>query len=268
MKSCKLIAFFLASAYVVSAAPYFRFHEPGVYDLSDADVARLRGIIATEDNPQLLSEDFGHRRCFRYDANISSLLTDMIEHNRFRSFMLFFPHVNFGPYANARISRLFDLAARTHLFEICDYLLTQVFPIGDGWYDSLHTWDNAVLRALIAGHQDRISELAPDFYNLMFQANAEAILTKLDIIEYCKSINRAFAENNDYRSSNLFLLVIQNDNFDDADMARILEKVLSMGPDVDPMLVQEFQMNHANFEASNQLLSWYLETPVKEPGMD
>jgi hypothetical protein len=70
--------------------------------------------------------------------------------------------------------------------------LTQAFPIGDGWHYSLHTWGMAALRALVADQQDRVLELAPDLYNLMFQADAEAILTKLNIIEYSKSINQAF----------------------------------------------------------------------------
>jgi hypothetical protein len=51
----------LASAYLVSAAPYLRLHEPGVYDLSDTDSARPRRIVAADDNPQLLSDYFGHR---------------------------------------------------------------------------------------------------------------------------------------------------------------------------------------------------------------
>jgi hypothetical protein len=71
-----------------------------------------------------------------------------------------------------------------------------------------------------------------------------------------------------YHPSALIQLVLQNPNLDDEDMSRVLIKALSMGPVVDVAVIEEFQARHPDFEASNQLLSLYLETPVKEPVMN
>jgi hypothetical protein len=159
----------------------------------------------------------------------------------------------------------FNIAARAQRFEICDYLLsTQKFHVGDGWHDSLAGWDMDVLKALLAAHQDRIWELAGGLY-VFLGADARAIFANLNSIEYCRSINPVFAVNVDYHPSNLFGLVIRNENLRDGDMAQIISKVLSMEPTVDPTMVQQFQADHPEFFATNQLLSEYFDIPIKEP---
>jgi hypothetical protein len=99
----------------------------------------------------------------------------------------------------------------------------------------------------------------------MFGSDAASILRDLEVIEYGRSISQAFAEKADTEPSFLLFNVIRNETLGDVDMARVLEKVLSMGPIADPKLVDSFKRKHPGFAASNQLLSEYVETPIKEP---
>lgn len=263
MKSFSLLFTFLTYVSHVFAAPHSRVSESGVYEFSVADARRALDIILHEDNPQLLSECFGDRHYISYDITVSSIIFQLVEHNRFRSFISFFPRVNF---ASGRISRIFDHAARSHRFEICDYMLSvATFSVGSAWSDSLVGWDMDQVRVLIARHQDRIYALASGIQSLWFGSDAQVILANLEVIEYCRSINHVFAEKPGYHPSTLLQLVLQNRNLDDGEMARVLGKALSMGPVVDAAAVKEFQASHPDFGASNQLLSEYLDTPTKEP---
>jgi hypothetical protein len=123
----------------------------------------------------------------------------------------------------------------------------------------------AALRRLIAGHPNRAGELVPALFGLPLCGDAESILTVLDVMEFCRTVNAAFAENADYHPSNLFSLVVQNDSLDDVGMARVLGKVLSMGPVVEAAAVEGFRQRHPDFDASNRILSDYVEVPIKEP---
>jgi hypothetical protein len=265
MKCSNLFTVFLATVALGCAAPYPR--KPS-YELTGVDALRARDIIAAEDNPRLLSDSFGDHRYLSYNDNTTGILNQLIEHNRINSFMSFFPRVNFGAFSWKRIGMLFYRAARAHRFEICDYLMSQEFRIGDAWYESLQDWDIIQLKNLLAGHHTRILEMTPGHWTLCYDTNAAVILIKLEIIEYCRSINPDFANKPEYHPTNLLRNVIRNEKFDDADLARILSKILSMGPTVDKEIVESFKASHPFFDDSNQLLFGYLDTPIKEPGFD
>jgi hypothetical protein len=262
MKYFTLIVALLASASLVPSDAYNK------RPLSDADVMRLTTIIAAEDNPQLLSDSLDPCQVFIYDDNITTILHRMIEHNRFKSFISFYPRIDLRSAYVWWANLVFNRAAQAHRFEICDFLLYQEFPLGDGWYDSLQNWDLNQFKRLIDNHQDRLVELAPSKYYLSFGRDAEGILAKLEILEYCRSIDQTFAENSEYQPYKLFEMVAHNSNLGDAEMTKVIAKTLSMGPALTPAMVEKFQIDYPNFEQSNQLLSDYMENFIKEPGMD
>lgn len=262
MKCFKLIIALLSGASLVSADACNRA------PISDADVRRLTTIIAEDDNPQLLSDSLNPDQIFIYDDKIVTILNHMVDRNRFKCFISFYPRVHFNSETVWWARLVFNRASQAHRFEICDFLLYQEFPLGDGWYDPLQAWDMNQFKRLIDNHQDRLVELTPSKYYLSFGRDAEGMLAKLEILEYCRSINREFAENSEYRPHKLFEMVAHNTNLNDTEMAKVIAKLLSMGPVLTAVMVEKFQIDYPNFNASNQLLADYMEIPVKEPDTD
>jgi hypothetical protein len=109
------------------------------------------------------------------------------------------PRVRFERHAVKRVRRLFDASAEARRLEICDYLLsTQRFVVGARGLRMLHGWETCALRRLLAGHPDLLEQLAPDYQGLAFGSDAEAILRDLGLIECCRGMSVAMAEDVDY----------------------------------------------------------------------
>lgn len=270
MKSVlKSILAFLACASPVFAASSPEALEHNLYRLTDADAQRARDVIAAGDSPRLLSESFGCRPRLKYDRRTGTILQQLIEQDRIECFVSFLPRVRFERRADWRLGRLFEAAAKAHRFEICDYLLsTQRFVARARGLRGLHGWETGALRRLLGGHPDLLEQLAPDVQGLAFSSDAEAILRDLGVIECCRGVSAAFAEEDeeDYAPSSLLSMVVQNPNLDDAGMARVLEGLLAMGAVVEAALVEDFRGSHPDYDSCNWLLCECLEPQAKEPG--
>jgi hypothetical protein len=260
-----LLVPFLICAFCTIAATYPNgiTLDPDVPYLSKNEVTRLRAIFRTEDNPEMVSVIWG--KCRRVSDRLVFLA--MIIYHRNESFKFCFHRAVFTKHEKT-ILKLLRVAYRGLNYEIFSYILSQDFPIGKiAIWKRSWLWKLDELKNMATRHPERIPSLVPHPDIFARFTNDVYVRLTVDFIEHCARINAVFASDKEYNPTYLLFALIQNENLNEGEMERSIQRLILFGAEVDQVIMNKFKRHHPEMLDVHQLLN--AATPnIKEPNCD
>lgn len=222
-----------------------------------------------EDSPEAISVILGDcDRRVRGDSFLLDLLDTMIQCDRTQSFLLLFPYADFSGGHREHLWVLFMEAFVKYNFEVCDYLLYEDFSIEKALFPMWNRssiWHIDDLKALVNVHQDRIPELVPPTPILTVCPYTDSLVTMIEFITHCASINGAFANNPEYQPTQLLRHVIDNRSLEDVGLVRLFQRLLTMDALVDQAALDAIGRIHPNCVEPIQAILAASLPDIKEP---
>jgi hypothetical protein len=230
-------------------------------------------IIETEDSPGKLAAILGINHPIPlYEG--WHLLDKMVEHDRILSFEFLFPLIDYKADDfddGYRITKLLQKAYQHHKIELFDYIFSQRFQLAAMMtkiWEPEFRWDIVQLCDLVEHHPNRIGDLIPNVHFIKYSVKAEDALSIIGFVEFCRSKDIGLSQGWRLRTTNKKLLeaVFDNPYLDDAEMAEVLEKLVSLGAAVSQETLENFKKDHPNHIKSIQYLTCASAMlDVKEP---
>ena len=260
-------------AFILLVIPSYSTASPGRGNggslLSKAEIEKLGQLIVDGDDPDQIIALLGSNRLLKHSPTTAAPLRKMIELNRFKSLESLIPLIDFvvdSEYDSYVVAMrlLLEYGLKLHRKEICYYLCSWDFialtnySYGDKfWLSSTMDWTVPELVELVSRRPHAINFLTPQTFVLSGLDNAERGLMLLEFLHQSTFNSGAvlFRKRPFEPTKMLRHFVVNNVAMADADMAKIITRLIEVGAVVNQFLLNDLMAFHPNYELSIQAVA-------------